>query len=50
MTDQEIDRIVREYKYVLPVSAYIMICHSEQVDHVRWDCGWIDIWTRTGWH
>ncbi len=34
MTDQEIDKIVREYKYVLPAFVYIMICRSEQVDHV----------------
>lgn len=50
MTDPEIDRIVREYGYVLPVSVYITICRSEQVDHVRRDGDWIDIWTRTGGH
>ena len=50
MTDPEIDRIVREHGYVLPVSVYISICRSEQVDHVRRDGDWIDIWTQTGWH
>lgn len=50
MTDPEIDRIVREHGYVLPVSVYISICRSEQVDHVCRDGDWIDIWTRTGGH
>lgn len=48
MTDQEIDRTVREYGYALPASVYIMICRSEQVDHVSRDGDWIDIWTRSG--
>lgn len=50
MNDNEIDRIIREHSYVLPASVYIMICRSEQVDHVRRDGDWIDIWTRTGGH
>lgn len=50
MTDQEIDRAVREHGYVLPASAYISICRSEQVDHVCRDEDWYDIWTRTGEH
>lgn len=50
MNDNEIDRIVREYGYVLPVSVYITICRNKQVDHVRRDGDWIDIWTQTGWH
>lgn len=48
MTDPEIDRIVREYGYVLPASVYITICRSEQVDHVCRDGNWINIWTRSG--
>ena len=39
MNDNEIDRIVREHGYVLPASAYISICRSEQLDHVRRDGG-----------
>lgn len=50
MTDPEIDRIVREHGYVLPVSVYISICRSEQVDHVKRNRDFFDIWTRDGWH
>lgn len=50
MTDPEIDRTVREYSGVLPASVYISICRSWQVDHVRRDGDWYDIWTRTGGH
>ena len=50
MTDQEIDRLVREYKNVLPASVYIMICRNDQVDHVCREGDWINIWTRTGGH
>lgn len=50
MTNQEIDRIVREHGYVLPASVYIAICRSRQVDHVRRDGDWIDIWSRDGRH
>ena len=50
MTDQEIDRAVREHGYVLPASVYITICRSRQLDHVRRDGEWIDIWSRDGRH
>ena len=50
MNDNEIDRIVREHGYVLPASVYIAICRSRQVDHVRRDGDWIDIWSRDGRH
>lgn len=50
MTDREIDRIIREHEYMLPVSVYITICRSEQVDHVCRDGDWINIWTRNGEH
>lgn len=50
MTDQEIDRIIREHEYMLPASVYITICRSEQVDHVRRDGEWYDIWSRDGGH
>lgn len=50
MTDQEIDRAVREHGYVLPANLYVDICRSEQVDHVRRDGDWIDIWSQDGGH
>ena len=50
MNDNEIDRIVREHGYVLPANLYVDICRSEQVDHVRRDGDWIDIWSRDGGH
>lgn len=50
MNDNEIDRIVREHGYVLPASVYIMICRSRQIDHVRRDGDWIDIWSQDGGH
>lgn len=50
MNDNEIDRIIREHGSALPAGLYVSICRSEQVDHVRRDGDWIDIWTRTGGH
>lgn len=50
MTDQEIDRVVREYGYMLPADLYILICRSNQIDHVRRSGDWTDIWSRTGGH
>lgn len=50
MNDNEIDRTVREHDGVLPASVYISICRSRQVDHVRRDGYWYDIWTRAGGH
>ena len=50
MTDPEIDRTVWEHGYVLPASVYIAICRSWQVDHVRRDGDWYDIWSRDGGH
>lgn len=50
MADPEIDRTVREHDGVLPASVYISICRSRQVDHVRRDGDWYDIWSRDGGH
>ena len=50
MTDLEIDRFVREHDGVLPASVYISIFRSWQVDHVRRDGDWYDIWSRDGGH
>ena len=50
MTDQEIDRVVWEHDYVLPADLYILICRSEQIDHVRRDGDWTDIWSQDGGH
>ena len=45
MSNQEIEQLVRECGNVLPFNVYAAICASEQVDHVRRDGDWIDIWT-----
>ena len=50
MTDQEIDRVVREHGGVLSADLYILICRSEQIDHVCRDGDWIDIWSQDGGH
>lgn len=50
MNNNEIDTVVQEHGYVLPASVYIAICRSRQVDHVRRDGEWYDIWTTDGWH
>lgn len=50
MTDQEIDRVVREHGGVLPADLYVLICRSEQIDHVRREGDWTDIWSRDGGH
>ena len=50
MTNQEIDRMVREHDYVFPFKIYAVICASEQVDHIRRDGEWVDLWTNDGQH
>lgn len=50
MTNQEIDRMVREHDYVLPFKIYAVVCASEQVDHIRRDGEWVDLWTNDGQH
>lgn len=42
--------MVREHDYVLPFKIYAVICASEQVDHIRRDGEWVDIWTNDGQH
>lgn len=50
MNSEEIDRKVRECDYALPIKLYSAICRSGQVDHVKRDGSWIDVWTKDGWH
>ena len=50
MSNEEIDRAVREYGYVLPFKIYALVCASKQIDHVRRDGEWIDIWSKEGNH
>ena len=50
MSNEEIDRAVREYGYVLPFKIYALVCTSKQIDHVRRDGEWIDIWSKEGNH
>lgn len=46
----EIDREIRARNWVIPVWLYVDICRSPQVDHVKRDGDWTDIWTRDGAH
>lgn len=50
MSNEDIDRMVREHDYVLPFKIYAVVCASEQVDHIRRDGEWVDIWTHDGQH
>lgn len=50
MNNREIDKAVKDYGYVIPVDLYIKICRSPQVDHVKADGEWTDIWTNDGSH
>lgn len=50
MTNQKIDETVRECGGVLPVKLYAEICNSEQIDHIKRDGDWIDLWADTGEH
>lgn len=50
MKSEQIDKVVREYRYALSASLYIEICRSSQIDHVCRDDTWYDIWTTDGWH
>lgn len=50
MNDKEIDRIIRECHYRLPVFIYAAICQSPKVDHIKRNDDFYDIWTEDGWH
>ena len=50
MNNQEIDQMVREYNGVLPFKIYAVICASPQIDHIRRDGDYIDLWSRDGGH
>lgn len=48
MTSQEISNTVREYGGVLPFKIYAVVCASDQIDHIRRDGEWIDLWSHDG--
>ncbi len=50
MSNEDIDRTVREYGGVLPFKVYAVVCASEQIDHIRRDGERIDLWSRDGRH
>ena len=50
MSNEEIDKIVRECGGVLPFKIYAIVCASEQIDHIRRDGDYIDLWSRDGRH
>lgn len=50
MSNQEIELSVKGYHYDIPSWLYITICQCPQVDHIKRDGDWYDIWTCDGWH
>lgn len=48
MSNEEIDRMVRKHGGVLPIKVYAAICKSPQIDHIRRDGEWIDLWADDG--
>ena len=50
MSNEDIDRTVREYGGALPFKVYAVVCASEQIDHIRRDGERIDLWSRDGRH
>lgn len=50
MSNEEITKTVREYDGVLPFKIYAVVCASDQIDHIRRDGEWIDLWSRDGDH
>ena len=50
MKNEEIELAVKGCDYCIPSSLYISICQSKQVDHVKMDGNFFNIWTRDGWH
>ena len=44
MSNEDIDRTVREYGGALPFKVYAVVCASEQIDHIRRDGERIDLW------
>ena len=50
MSNEDINRTVRECGGVLPFKVYAVVCASEQIDHIRRDGEWIDLWSHDGDH
>lgn len=50
MNNNEIENTIREHGYVLPFVLYREICNSHQVDHVKRDGEWYEIWTKDGYY
>ena len=50
MSNEEITKTVREYGGVLPFKIYAVVCASNQIDHIRRDGEWIDLWSNDGDH
>lgn len=50
MSNEDIDKTVREYGGVLPFKVYAAVCASPQIDHIRRDGDYIDLWSRDGRH
>ena len=50
MKNEEIELAVKGCGYRIPSSLYISICRSPQVDHVKRNGDFFDIWTRDGWY
>ena len=42
--------MVRECGNVLPFNVYAAICASDQIDHIKRDGDWIDLWANDGRH
>lgn len=50
MTNDGIEKAVKKYGYIIPFPVYRDICNSPQVDHIKSDGKWVDIWTNDGAH
>ncbi len=50
MSNEDIDRTVREHGGVLPFKVYAVVCASKQIDHIRKDGEWIDLRSKDGRH
>lgn len=42
--------MIRECGNALPFNVYAAICSSDQIDHIKRDGEWINIWANDGQH
>lgn len=48
MYDEEIEKAVKDRNGIIPTNIYSKICNSDQIDHIKADGEWINVWSKYG--